>query len=152
VTIEAAPASPRAPEALALLRQSDAYFAALYPAESNHLLDVDELDRPEVSFLLARRGGQALGCGALLLGPGEGEGELKRLFVVPEARGLGVGREVLLALEALARGGGVRVLRVETGVAQPESLGLYRDHGYAERGPFGGYGPDPLSVFMERIL
>jgi putative acetyltransferase len=150
--IEIAPASPRAPEALALLRQSDAYFAALYPAESNHLLDVDELDRPEVSFLLARREGSALGCGALVLGPSVGEGELKRLFVVPEARGLGVGREVLLALEALARGGGVRVLRLETGVAQPESLGLYRDHGYAERGPFGGYGPDPLSVFMERIL
>jgi putative acetyltransferase len=152
VTVEVAPASPREPEALALLRQSDAYFAALYPAESNHLLGVDELDRPGVRFLLARRHGRALGCGALVLGPAGGEGELKRLFVVPEARGHGVGREILAALETTARQAGVRTLRLETGVAQPESLGLYRRHGYVERGPFGGYGPDPLSVFMEKRL
>jgi putative acetyltransferase len=151
VTVEVAPASPREPGALALLRQSDAYFAARYPAESNHLLGVDELDRPGVRFLLARRRGRAIGCGALVLGL-PGEGELKRLFVVPEARGLGVGRKVLAALEAAAREAGARVLRLETGVAQPESLGLYRRHGYVERGPFGGYGPDPLSVFMEKRL
>jgi putative acetyltransferase len=152
VTVEVAPASPREPEALALLRQSDAYFAALYPAESNHLLGADELDRPGVRFLLARRHGRALGCGALVLGPADGEGELKRLFVVPEARGHGVGREILAALETTARQAGVPTLRLETGVAQPESLGLYRRHGYVERGPFGGYGPDPLSVFMEKRL
>jgi putative acetyltransferase len=152
VTVEVAPASPRQPEALALLRLSDAYFAALYPAESNHLLGVDELDRPGVRFLLARQGARAIGCGALVLGPAGGEGELKRLFVAPEARGLGVGRRVLVALEGIAQGEGVRVLRLETGVAQPESLGLYRSHGYRERGPFGGYDPDPLSVFMEKTL
>jgi putative acetyltransferase len=151
VTVEVAAASPREPEALALLRQSDAYFAALYPAESNHLLGADELDRPGVRFLLARWDGRAVGCGALVLAA-PGEGELKRLFVVPEARGLGVGREILAALEANAREAGVRVLRLETGVAQPESLCLYRRHGYVERGPFGGYGPDPLSVFMEKRL
>jgi putative acetyltransferase len=152
VTVEVAPASPREPEALALLRQSDAYFAALYPAESNHLLGVDELDRPGVRFLLARRHGRAVGCGALVPGPAAGEGELKRLFVAPEARGVGIGRDILAALEAAAREAGVRVVRLETGVAQPESLALYRRHGYAERGPFGGYGPDPLSVFMEKRL
>jgi putative acetyltransferase len=151
VTVEVAPASPREAEALALLRQSDAYFAALYPAESNHLLGADELDRPGVRFLLARCDGRAIGCGALVLGA-EGEAELKRLFVVPEARNLGVGRAILAALEVAAREAGVRVLRLETGVAQPESLGLYRRHGYVERGPFGGYGPDPLSVFMEKKL
>jgi putative acetyltransferase len=152
VTVEVAPASPREPEALALLRQSDAYFAAPYPAESNHLLGADELDRPGVRFVLARCHGRALGCGALVLGPVGGEGELKRLFVAPEARGLGVGRAILAALEAAAREAGVRVLRLETGVAQPESLGLYRRHGYRKRGPFDGYGPDPLSVFMEKTL
>ena len=151
MTVEVAPASPCAPESLALLRQSDAYFAALYPAESNHLLGADELDRPRVRFLLARCHGRAIGCGALVLGV-PGKGELKRLFVVPEAQGLGVGRAILAGLEATAREAGVRVLRLETGVAQPESLGLYRRHGYVERGPFGGYGPDPLSVFMEKKL
>jgi putative acetyltransferase len=42
------------------------------------------------------------------------------------------------------------LLRLETGVRQPEALGLYRKLGYRERGPFGAYKPDPLSVFMEK--
>jgi len=47
---------------------------------------------------------------------------------------------------------GVPVARLETGVKQPEALALYRKLGYAERGPFGAYGEDPLSVFMEKCL
>jgi putative acetyltransferase len=149
--IRVAAESPLQPEVTALMREADAYMASLYPAESNHLLDLDELARPHVRFFVARRDGQALGCGAVMLGSG-GEAELKRLFVAPEARGLGVGRALLLALEQAAGEAGVRVLRLETGVAQPEALALYRRHGYRERGPFGGYGPDPLSVFMEKVM
>jgi putative acetyltransferase len=43
-------------------------------------------------------------------------------------------------------------LRLETGIHQPEALGLYRAAGFVERGPFGPYRPDPLSVFMEKPL
>ena len=43
------------------------------------------------------------------------------------------------------------LLRLETGVLQPEALGLYRKLGYRERGPFGAYAADPLSVFMEKM-
>jgi putative acetyltransferase len=53
-------------------------------------------------------------------------------------------------LEAAATAEGTRVLRLETGVRQPESLALYRRHGYTERGPFGGYERDPLSTFFEK--
>ena len=45
---------------------------------------------------------------------------------------------------------GIRLFRLETGIKQPEALGLYRKLGYRERPPFGGYRPDPLSVFMEK--
>ena len=139
------------PEVHALLRLSDAYHAALYPAESNHLVDLAVLAAPKVRFLVARRGGKAIGCGALVMGA-DGEAEIKRMFVVPEARGLKLGSRILDALEAAAKAEGVRIVRLETGVRQPEALGLYRRHGYAERGPFGAYQPDPLSTFFEKRI
>jgi putative acetyltransferase len=139
------------PEVHALLRQSDAYFAALYPAESNHLVDVATLIAPNVRFLVARREGRAVGCGALVLGA-DGEAELKRMFVVPEARGHKLGSRILEALEAVAKAHGVRVLRLETGIRQPEALALYRRHAYVERGPFGSYKTDPLSTFFEKWI
>ncbi len=55
-------------------------------------------------------------------------------------------------LEAYLRGSGVRIARLETGVKQSEALGLYKKLAYVERGPFGGYSSDPLSVFMEKQL
>ena len=139
------------PDVYALLRQSDTYFASLYPAESNHLVDIVALTEPNVRFVVARRAGVAVGCGALVLGA-NWEAELKRMFVIPEARGLKLGSRVLDALEAAAKAEGVRVLRLETGVRQPEALALYRRHGYTERGPFGTYRPDPLSTFFEKWI
>jgi putative acetyltransferase len=137
------------PQVRSLLAQSDAYMGALYPAESNHLVDVAALCAPNVRFLVARLGGEVVGTGALVLGA-PGEAEIKRMFVVPSARGLKIGRQVLDALEATARAEGVRVIRLETGVRQPEALRLYRSGGYVERGPFGSYRPDPLSAFFEK--
>jgi putative acetyltransferase len=139
------------PEVHALLRQSDAYFASLYPAESNHLIDAAALAEPNVRFLVARRDGIAVGCGALVLGT-DGEAELKRMFVAPEARGLKIGALLLDALEAAAKTEAVRVIRLETGVRQPESLALYRRHAYTERGPFGSYQKDPLSTYFEKWI
>ena len=55
-------------------------------------------------------------------------------------------------LEDELRQRGVELIRLETGVRQPEALGLYRKLGYRERGPFGAYRPDPLSVFMEKSV
>jgi putative acetyltransferase len=54
------------PDIITLLEMSDAYMASLYPAESNHLLDVTTLMKPEVSFLVARKDGQIVGCCALV--------------------------------------------------------------------------------------
>jgi putative acetyltransferase len=139
------------PEVHALLRQSDTYMAGLYPAESNHLIDVAALSEPRARFLIARCDGVAVGCGALLLGD-NGEAEIKRMFVAPEARGARIGRQILSALEEVAKGEGVRVIRLETGTRQPEALGLYRRHGYTERGPFGAYQADPLSRYFEKWI
>lgn len=126
-------------------------MAALYPAESNHLLDLAALRRPQVAFFVARDAGVAMGCGAWVRRDQDG-GELKRMFVTPAARGRRIGRQLLDALEADARAAGVATMRLETGVRQPEALGLYRSGGYAACDPFPPYGPDPLSVFMAKRL
>ncbi|MGF6227373.1 putative acetyltransferase [Inquilinus ginsengisoli] len=143
--------SPRQDAVLDLIRQSDALMASLYPAESNHMLDIASLEQPEVRFFVARREGRVVGCGALRIGS-DGQAELKRMFVDPATRGLKVGRDLLARIEDEARGLGIRLIQLETGIHQPEAIGLYRRFGYRDCGPFGGYGPDPLSLFMEKAL
>jgi len=149
--IEIAVEDPAGPEIAPLLQASDAYMASLYPAESNHMLDVASLRQPRVAFLVARVDGEAQGCGAVV-DSGEGWAEVKRMFVSPSARGRKLGRRLLDEIETIAVRRGVRVLRLEMGGLQPEALGLYRSAGFVEIGPFGAYGPDPLSVFMEKSL
>jgi len=150
VAIMLAIESPRQPEVQRMLEALDAYQSTLYPPESNHFLDVEGLAAPNVRFIVARRGGVAVGCGALRIDVGYGE--LKRMYVVPAARGHRLGRLILDRIEAEARRAGLLCLRLETGIHQPEALALYRAAGYAEREAFGEYAADPLSVFMEKIL
>ncbi|OAP34430.1 GCN5 family acetyltransferase [Sinorhizobium glycinis] len=142
---------PRQPAILRLLELSDAYAASLYPAESNHLVDVSTLERPGVSFFVARNHGEIVGCCALV-DAGDGTAEIKRMFVDSRARGLKVGKRLLAALEAKAERLGLAAVRLETGIYQPEAIGLYKSSGYIERTPFGSYLPDPLSLFMEKTL
>jgi putative acetyltransferase len=148
-TIE--PEPPRQDDVLALLAQADAYLHALYPPESNHILDVCALEQAGIDFFVARRHGAALGCCALVPAP-DGSAEIKRMFVAPRARGIKLGRRLLERLEDQARARGIATLRLETGIYQPEALGLYRACGYRDIDPFGSYLPDPLSIFMEKTL
>ncbi|KQT03899.1 GNAT family N-acetyltransferase [Rhizobium sp. Leaf386] len=149
VTIEKEP--PRQPAVLRLLEQSDAYAASLYPAESNHLVDVSTLEKPSVAFFVARHDGEVVGCCALV-DAGDGTAEIKRMFVDPQARGLKIGRRLLEYIETHGRAAGLSAIRLETGIHQPEAIGLYRTAGYADIGPFGSYQPDPLSLFMEKKI
>lgn len=144
--------SPAQPEVLALIDELDAYQQPLYPPESHHGIDVAALQRPEVLFAVLRNGeGKAVGCGALVLGD-DGSGELKRMYLRPPWRGGGRAKALLARLEAEAAARGCRVVRLETGIHQHEALAFYARAGYRRRGPFGGYGPDPLSIFMEKDL
>lgn len=149
--IDLAIESPDQHEVRELLKAGDIYMAGLYPAESNHMLDVSELCRPGVTFIVARLDGRAVGCGAIVEST-EGWAEIKRMFVSPLARGQNIGRRLLQKLEAAALDKGVPLLRLETGIKQPEALALYRSAGFVEIGPFGQYRPDPLSLFMEKPL
>jgi putative acetyltransferase len=146
-----APERPDQPEVVRLIEASDAYAKALYPPESNHLLDVAALSEPAVTFLVARAGGEAIGCGALLHDP-RGWGEVKRMYLRPDLRGRGIAARVLAELEAIARASRLPLLRLETGIHNREALALYRRTGFVEREAFGDYAPDPLSVFMEKRI
>src|SRR5260221_326723 len=73
--------APDPPEIRALLAAADAFYAALYPAERNYLLDVAALAAPGVAFYVARLSGRAVGCGAIVLADGRDCAELKRMYV-----------------------------------------------------------------------
>lgn len=143
--------TPRQPEIVRLLEMSDAYAASLYPAESNHLVDSNTLEKPNVSFFAARNDGEIVGCCALVEA-GDSTAEIKRMFVDPHARGLKIGKLMLEALVELGRQRGVKAIRLETGISQPEAIGLYHKAGFVDIEPFPPYKPDPLSMFMELKL
>ena len=141
--------TPNQPEVVALIDELDAYQLSLYPPESVYALDMNSLLQPNVLFAVARdAGGAAVGCGAMVVTPEYGE--VKRMFVRPTARGKGVAVRLLCMLEDAARERGCNRFMLETGPSQPEAIGLYERMGYAVRGPYGDYRPDPLSVFMEK--
>jgi putative acetyltransferase len=143
--------TPDQPEVRAMLEQLDAYCAALYPAESNHLMDIASLLAGDVLFLVARDvEGKAVGCAALV--NRGGYGEVKRMYVDPARRGGGAGHQLLEQLVMFARMSGLQVLRLETGIHQPEAIALYERAGFVRCEPFGDYQPDPLSLFMEKPL
>jgi putative acetyltransferase len=141
---------PDQADVVALIDALDAYQKPLYPAESHHGIDISALLQPEVIFAVVRDGDIAIGCGAVVVG--DEFGELKRMFVQPGHRGQGIAKRLLQFLEAEAMRRGCNTLMLETGIRQPEALGLYERAGFQRRGPFGDYAPDPMSVFMGKVL
>ncbi len=143
--------SPDQPQVIQLIADLDAYQEALYPPESRHAFDLSSLKQPNVLFAVARdASGQAIGCGAIVLG--DEYGEVKRMVVAPPSRGAGVATQVLALLEAQARERGCMLVMLETGPRQPEALAFYASFGYQRRASFGGYWDDPLSVFMQKRI
>jgi putative acetyltransferase len=144
--------TPDQPDVHALIAELDSYLYSLYPAENVYALDVASLLAPNVVFAVARDAstGAALGCAAVVLTPEYGE--IKRMYVRPAARGQGLARRLISALEDKARSAGCPVCMLETGPTQPEALALYERMGYKYRGAFGDYPEDPLSVFMQKEL
>jgi DNA-binding MarR family transcriptional regulator/GNAT superfamily N-acetyltransferase len=106
------------------------FDAGFDPAKSISA-DPQELTPPAGLFLVARLDGHPVGCGALKV-KNPRTGEIKRMWVDPSARGLGVGRRILEGLEEQARKLGLNVLRLETNRTLKEAQALYRRCGYQE--------------------
>jgi DNA-binding MarR family transcriptional regulator/GNAT superfamily N-acetyltransferase len=115
-----------------------------YFAELERRFDGGYVSRPTLAaatgeltvFLVARLRGEPIGCGGLVL-HGEAPAEIRRMWVAPSVRGLGVGRRILGEIEQQARERGVAVVRLETNRTLTEAASLYRSAGYAETEQFG---------------
>jgi putative acetyltransferase len=143
--------TPNQPEIIALIADLDAYQLTLYPPESVYALDLRSLMQPEVKFAVARDAvGAIVGCAAVVLS--SEYGEIKRMYVKPEARGLGAAKRLMAELEQATREAGCSSMVLETGPSQPEAIALYARHGFERCGPYGDYRDDPLSVFMRKAL
>ena len=143
--------SPRQDAVVALVAALDRYLLDLYPADTCHLLDIGELEGPDVRFFVARKDCIPVGCAALRVDP-TGYGEVKRMYVDPVARGHRIGDRLLARLEEQARTEGLTTLLLESGIHQHEALALYRKAGFTDRGPYACYEENGVSVFMEKPL
>lgn len=142
---------PDSADARALIAELETELVPLYPQASRHGYSVDKLIRQGVAFFVLRHGGAAAGRGGIQL-YGTEYGELKRMYVRPRSRGLGLARQMLQHLAAHARSHGVMLLRLETGIHQHAAIGLYERTGFSLVPPFGEYREDPLSRFYEKKL
>lgn len=142
------PETPRHPQATALLHASHAYSASLYKPEENFVLSIDELCAPDIRFFAARVEGRIVGTAALALRGGYGE--IKAMFVAPEARGMGVAGALMRRLVAEGVAQRLPMLRLETGPLNHDAKRMYARHGFAVCGAFGDYPDSPASVFMQR--
>jgi DNA-binding MarR family transcriptional regulator/GNAT superfamily N-acetyltransferase len=132
-------ADVRKPAARSCLR---AYFRELadrfeggFDPELSNPADEAEMTLPAGLFLLATLHGEPVGCGALKFHP-DAPAEIKRMWVSPAARGLGLGRRMLAELETHAIAHGAAVVQLETNRALAEAISLYRSSGYREVRPF----------------
>jgi DNA-binding MarR family transcriptional regulator/GNAT superfamily N-acetyltransferase len=133
------PVDPSEPDAQDCLRH---YFAELdrrfdvgFDPDRSLPAAAADMRSPAGVFLVARLHDEPIGCGALKF-HGAAPTEVKRMWVAPSARGLGVGRRVLSELEARASVSGSRVVRLETNRALTEAIALYRASGYREVNAF----------------
>jgi GNAT superfamily N-acetyltransferase len=140
-------------EARDLISALDAELGALYPPEQRFgpNFKAKQIEGGRGTFLVARDAGRAVGCGAIrLLDPTTAE--VKRMYSEPALRGKGVGRAVLVALEATAIRLGVERLVLETGVHQHAAIALYKSAGFVQVDCWGEYAASPTSVCYEKHL
>ncbi len=150
--IEIIPVTTRDNDILEMVEKLDALMNGLYPPESTHLTPPEELSAGANRFFAAKVDGKLMGCGGFRV-VGRDYAEIKRIFVDPSARGLGLAKALLNRLESESRLLGVLEMKLETGIFQPEAISLFERCGYTQCPVFGDYPKnDPYSYFMRKSL
>ncbi|MCB1438381.1 MAG: GNAT family N-acetyltransferase [Nitratireductor sp.] len=130
------------------------YMIPLTPREFQFQMTAEQIAAGDTTLFVARNeAGRAVAMGALKVHDGE-MGEVKRMFTRPEVRGTGVGRDILVRVEQLARERGLKTLKLETGEA-PGFEGawkVYERNGFAVCGAFLDYPDSGWSRFYEKRL
>lgn len=142
-----------APDVRALVHAQQEEMRGLYEGEADigPTREAEMFVEPHGVFLVVRDGGRAVACGGICRFD-DTRAELKRMYVLPAARGSGLGRQVLVELEAEARRLGYSGVVLETGDKQPEALGLYRSSGYDPIPCYPPYDSRALSLCFEKRL
>jgi GNAT superfamily N-acetyltransferase len=143
----------QSPAARRLIEALNAELSAIYPEQSttHFRLDPAEVSTGLGAFVIASVAELPVGCGAVRR-IGDGVGEIKRMYVVPSARGRGIGRALLTALEEEARPLGLSRLVLETGARQHAAMAMYERAGFSRVPAYGEYVRSPLSVCMSKDL
>jgi putative acetyltransferase len=152
-TFEVDAADPRGLEATDLIRLLSAELARRYDymEDGSGGFKPEDAMGPRGAFVIGRVGGNPVACGAIRPLE-EGVAELKRVFVKVGFRGRGYSKAVVNDLERQARARGYRIMRLETGVRQPEAISLYESLGYHRIPNYGEYRDSGLSVCFEKRL
>lgn len=145
-------------DAQRLIAEVQQEYVIRYGSEDETPVNFDEFVLPQGLFLLGYLGGEAVASGAWrareadAYGCEDGDAELKRMYVVPSARGRGFARAILAELERTAAETGRKRAVLETGLAQPEAIALYQASGYYPVPKFGVYRSEPDSRCFAKML
>lgn len=146
------------PDAARLVEAVQQEYVERYGGRDDSPIDPTEFEGDRGRFVVAYDGDEPVATGAWRRravppgAPGTAAVELKRMYVVPEARHRGLARLVLAHLEDEARAAGADVVVLETGLRQPEAMALYLSCGYRLIPGFGHYADAPLSRCFARSL
>ena len=146
------------PDAQLLVEAVQEEYVVRYGGRDESPIDVAEFVPPLGAFFVGRLDGQPVASGAwrrrsdVDFAGTTNTAEVKRMYVVPSARGLGLARAMLAHLEATARDAGVDALVLETGMKQPEAIALYESSGYAAIPGFGYYRDSGISRCFGKLL
>lgn len=146
-----APENPTSLAVRELIAELDCYLEALYPPESRFGLSIEALQDKSVTLFVAKTNDISVGCGGIQL-QAPGYAEIKRMYVRPDMRGKGIGKQIVSEIEAFAKQANIHTLRLETGAHQPEAIHLYQKLGYYPIPPFNDYKLDPLCLYFEKTL
>lgn len=149
--ITIAQAAPDKPAAVELVRELDVDLESRYPGEPCNGICARTFADGGGVFLLARVDHEPAGCGALRPYD-DHRAEIKRMFVRPAFRGIGLARRLLAELETIAAERGFQSLILETGERMTEAIALYRKAGYWEIPRFGVYVESERSLCFQKDL
>jgi GNAT superfamily N-acetyltransferase len=146
------------PDAVRLVEEVQQEYVARYGGRDETPLEPGYFDPPAGAFFVGYLDGRPVATGAwrsrrdVVVEGHDRTAEIKRMYVVADARGRGLARAMLAHLEETARAAGAEAMVLETGLAQPEAIALYESSGYAPIPGFGFYRDAPLSRCFARVL
>jgi GNAT superfamily N-acetyltransferase len=139
------------PESVELIEAVQQEYVVRYGTRDETHLEAAEFAPPQGIFVVGWDDDRPAACGGVRIVEA-GVGELKRMYVAPAVRRRGIARALLSRLESEAHALGAVVLRLETGLHQPEAIALYESAGYVETEPFGYYANAPLARHLAKQL